>query len=266
MGLLRSILLLSLLAGVARNSRAQTAPQPPTAATKRGILIELFTSEGCSSCPPADALLRKLDSDVVLPDAQLVVIGEHVDYWDRTGWRDRFSSHDYTERQTEYARRFRIPDPYTPQMVVDGNRELLGNNGRLLEAAIKEAVSQAKAPVAIVSATQDGNQLMVNIETGPLPSGSKHADLYIAVADNLDETQVGGGENSGKKLQHVAVARSLQKVAKVGPEGLQKEAKIRLGKSENSSNLRVIAFLQESGQGKVLGSSVKTLNSLSATR
>jgi hypothetical protein len=239
--------------------QAATGARSDAARIRSGILVELFTSEGCSSCPPADELLRKLDAQQTANGRQIVVLGEHVDYWDGTGWRDRFSSRDYTDRQQEYARRFGTSGPYTPQMVVDGRREFVGNSARLLQAALMESASQSKASLQISVEQIDAPELLVKVDAGPLPSGSKHADLYIAIADNIDETQVGGGENSGRRLLHAAVLRSLQKVGKLGPEGGQKEVKLRIPKSEKLQNVRVVAFLQEGSNRAVLGAAVKRL-------
>jgi len=239
---------------------AQTVPAKASLDdVKLGILVELFTSEGCSSCPPADALLRQLDAQSAKTPTQIVVLGEHVDYWDGPGWHDRFSSHDYTNRQEEYARRFRIESPYTPQMVVDGSSEFTGNDAPRLQTALREAASHSKALLSIAAEEINPAEVVVDLDAGPLPEGSKHADLYLALADNQDQTQVGGGENSGRSLQHVAVLRSLQKVAKVSAEGGQKQIKLRLPKPNAPGNLRLVAFVQESDNGAVLAAAVKLL-------
>ena len=233
---------------------------------KPGILVELFTSEGCSSCPPADALLRQLDAQSALKDVQIVVLGEHVDYWDGDGWHDRFSSHEYTVRQQDYAWHFHIAGPYTPQIVVDGRREFVGNDASALRSALVQAALEKKALIRLTVGYMKTQELQLQIETNLLPAGSKAADLYVGIADNADETQVRGGENSGTSLKHVAVLRRLQRVGKLDPRGSQKEVTIQIPNSLKKEDLRVVAFVQESGNGNVLGSTVKILSQSPATQ
>lgn len=208
--------------------------------------------------------MRKLDSHPAVPDRDVVVLGEHVDYWDGPGWRDRFSSRDFTERQQDYASRLHLESPYTPQIVIDGHLQMVGNDSEKVLTSLHQAASQSKADIAITPENLIGDDLLVKVEVTHLPA-NKHLDLYVAVADNADETQVGGGENSGRRLSHVAVARSLQKVSKLDAEGGTKEIKIRLPKAERLQKLRLVAFLQEPHNGAVLGSAVRTLYDL-ATR
>lgn len=259
--LLASVLLLALVsANPSARSDDQKPAQPANAQeAKSGVLVELFTSEGCSSCPPADALLRQLDTMAPVNSVGIVVLGEHVDYWDGVGWRDRFSSRQYTERQSDYARRFSLDSPFTPQMVVDGTQQLVGNNTGALQAALNKAATVNRATLRISAEPKDQKHLALTVDAGPLPSGSKHADLYVALADNSDETQVGGGENSGRKLQHVAVARSLRKCGTVPAAGAQLQVTVPLEKGSEVDKQRVVVFLQEPGTGHVLGAATKQL-------
>ena len=121
-----------------RIGNAQTPPDQ----SRTPVLVELFTSEGCSSCPPADALLAKLSRDQPVASAQIIILGEHVDYWDQLGWHDRFSSAQYTERQRQYGTRFKVDDIYTPQMVVNGSEQFVGNDA----AHALRAIAQASRP------------------------------------------------------------------------------------------------------------------------
>ena len=261
MGAVKSLLVATTILLMNCSAAAQKVASANSAQPKSqsGILVELFTSEGCSSCPPADELLRKIDAHTMPNGEAIVVLGEHVDYWEATGWHDRFSSHDYTERQQEYARRFNISGPYTPQMVVDGSKEFVGNDGRLLESALTEAATKAKAVVSISVEDLSTSDVTLNVRVGPLPSGVKHSDLYVALADNSDETHVAGGENSGRTLHHVAAVQNLQRIGKVGPEGLEKQIRLRIPKSGNPANLRVIAYVQQPDLGAVIAAATLRL-------
>lgn len=230
------------------SSRANAASDAP----KPGVLIELFTSEGCSSCPPADALLRQLDR-TTRPDIELIVLGEHVDYWDGQGWRDRFSSTQYTNRQSHYVRRLHLPSPYTPQMIVDGTREFVGNDAAALTAALAAETSVPKAELRISVMRDQSGASRLRVESGALPAGSKSADVYMAQADNFDETQVDGGENSGRRLSHVAVARSLRKIGTMADSATQFQAELPIKEAAPEGKSRIIVFLQEQGSGRILG-------------
>src|SRR5437773_3318540 len=122
------------------------------------VLLELFTSEGCSSCPPADALLERLDRTQPVAGAQIIVLSEHVDYWNHIGWADPYSSPAFSARQQQYARRFRTQEPYTPQMVVDGRTEFVGSDTRSAESAVRDALRQPKVAIHIT-----GNEGSANI-------------------------------------------------------------------------------------------------------
>ena len=123
------------------------------------VLLELFTSEGCSDCPPADRLLGELDQNQPVPGAELIVLSEHVDYWDRLGWRDPFSSPQYTARQQEYASKFSRDGVYTPQLVVDGRFGFVGSDGREAVSAIQKAIREPKVAIAIAKVRRSPNSL-----------------------------------------------------------------------------------------------------------
>jgi hypothetical protein len=200
------------------------------------VLVELFTSEGCSSCPPADRLLESLD-----PLA--IVLSEHVDYWDHLGWRDPFSAHANTLRQEAYARGFGIPGPYTPQMVIDGATEFVGNDSRRATEELARARSREKIGVHLARAA-GGVEVQID-------AAARAADVWLALADESGTSQVGGGENNGRRLHHVAILRSLRKIGAVkrgAPFARNVEVPPGAG--------RVIVFVQDGGMGRVYGAGI----------
>jgi hypothetical protein len=248
----------ALLATVSLRSSwiASAGPRPIGDADPRTpVLVELFTSEGCSSCPPADALLEKLDRSQPVGGAELVVLSEHVDYWNDIGWKDPYSSHQFSVRQGDYARRFRLEGPYTPQMVVDGGIELVGSDGRRAIQAIENSLKTAKLSVILSSIRREGNTLALHVETTPLASWETPApaEVLIALADNSDQSSVRGGENSGRILKHVAVVRTLTPEGTIDNRGaFSKDATLNM-ENADPRNLRVIAIVQEMSVGRVLG-------------
>ena len=224
------------------------------------VVVELFTSEGCSSCPPADQLLEKLDKQP-FPGAQLIVLSEHVDYWNHIGWTDPYSSSAYTQRQSTYGNHLRLESVYTPQMVVDGSDEFAANSSQEASKFFEKAVARTKIPVRISGATLEGNVVKAHLETDVLPAQSKKADLVFVVALNHAESQVARGENSGRHLTHVAVVRALVKAGSLSKgQSFSQDVSANLENAVDPSQLRVIAFLQESGQGKILGATVAQLS------
>ena len=253
-----------LLVGSVHFIRAKTplGPQPKDENAPRPVLVELFTSEGCSSCPPADALLERLDRSQSTSGAELIVLSEHVDYWNDIGWKDPYSSHEYSERQSAYAAQFGLGSVYTPQMVVDGHFEFVGSDERRASHAIKEAVESPKAPVHLSLGPSDDKTTVLHIEAGPLPSltGKQSAGVFLAIADNSDQSQVSGGENDGRTLQHVAVLRKLTRIGTVEASAeFSRDINVGL-KSKNHSNLRIVVIVQEPEVGRVLGAGLMRLS------
>jgi hypothetical protein len=228
----------------------------PDVGPRTPVLVELFTSEGCSSCPPADALLQKLDQTQPVNGAELIVLSEHVDYWNNIGWKDPYSSHEYSERQSAYAARFGRGNVYTPQMVIDGHFELVGSNERRAIQAIENETKVAKVPLSLSAIRfESNNKLSMHVESDPLGSSveAHSASLLVAIADDSDESQVSSGENAGRTLKHVAVLRSLIAVGTVGKsDKVSRDISVNFN-NQNQRHLRIVGIIQEPSAGRVLG-------------
>lgn len=170
------------------------------AAERPPILVELFTSEGCSSCPPADALLARLSASA---GASVIVLGEHVDSWDHLGWRDRAAAATFTRRQQAYARRLGT-SVYTPQVVVGGRIQAVGSR----EREVRGAIASAPAPAGRLSARLDGAPAAELVVEATWPQGTRAEVLLASVQPRLTSV-VTRGENAGRTLEHVAVVRAL---------------------------------------------------------
>ncbi len=217
------------------------------------VLAELFTSEGCSSCPPADALLMKLDKLQPVARAQIIVLSEHVDYWNSQGWKDPFSSAQFTQRQAKYGRAF-LEESFTPQLVIDGRAQFVGSNEKEIAPAIEKAAARPKTPVKM-TAKREGNEAVIGVAIGALASGK--GEVWLAVADDRDQSSVRSGENKGRTLNHVAVVRSLGKVGMVTKaSGFEKTLRVPL--AAQAAEMRVVVFVAESG-GAVLGVAMQEL-------
>lgn len=243
-----------LLPAVALAQGASSSQRTP-------VLVELFTSEGCSSCPPADKLLAALKNQQPVANANIVVLEEHVDYWDRLGWRDRFSSAQFTQRQRLYAPRLRFDDPYTPQMVVDGQAQFVGSDPSSAISSITKAAGVAKIHLELTRLVVEGRSVTgsVSTENGvSLPKG----DLYAVLVSPSVSTEVRAGENGGRRLDHVNVARSFARIGKLqdlarGPVKVDLEAPSDV----NPSQMKLIVFAQISDQGAVRGVAEAALGS-----
>ena len=249
--------LVTALAVLPSSSDAQTA-STPSASGRVPVLVELFTSEGCSSCPPADALLARLDREQPVESANIIALEEHVDYWDQGGWHDRFSSSQFTDRQNNYLPRLKFNDPYTPQMVVDGSTQLLGNDSQKALSTIAQATQTPKISLTLATPTLDGKHIAGSVSAAsgaPLPKG----DLYAVVVQPAATTEVKAGENGGRHLNHVNVVRSMQRIGKVQDLG-SGPVKFSLGVPSNSeaTNLRIVVFAQGLGQGAIEGAASTT--------
>jgi hypothetical protein len=223
------------------------------------VLVELFTAEGCSSCPPADAFLVQLDALQPIANAHLIVLSEHMNYWNNS-WPDPFASSQLTARQGDYVRALNMRSPYTPQIIVDGAAEMRLRDREEIETILRSAAASAKIPVSIASIRiESGTPANLSGRIVVDGSAARHrADVYLAVALDRIETKVLRGENRGKNLAHVAVVEYLSKVGAVSPgQNFSQEFRVPLKKELASDNSRVIVFVQESGNGRVVGAQLQ---------
>lgn len=224
------------------------------AGNKVPVLLELFTSEGCSDCPSADKLLETLDRSQPIEGAELIVLSEHVDYFNSAGWSDPWSSAANTARQANYEKQFRLGSSYTPQLVVDGQIELVGSDAVTAREAIRKAIRRPKLPVSVSVQERKRDRLALHLEVPALPEESSGITVFVALADNQDQSRVTGGENGGRTLSHVAVVRALGAVGTASrSEAFSKDVKLPLKAGMGMSGLRVVAFLQDKNSGRILG-------------
>ena len=229
------------------------------AAARVPVIVELFTSEGCSSCPPADALLAELDSRQPLGSAEVIALEEHVDYWDQQGWRDPFSSAIWTARQYEYAGKLHNGNPYTPEMVVDGMEGFVGSRGALAREEIEKAAALKKTRIEVSEISPVQNRSVafkVSVEKLSSLAPRETAEIVLAITESGLHSAVKAGENSGEELHHSPVVRELRVIGvlrKNGEEGFQAQPAVKLDAKWNLENLRAVVFVQEKKNRRILG-------------
>jgi len=223
------------------------------------VLVELFTSEGCSSCPPADALLARLVEDPPVAGARIVALGLHVDYWDRLGWKDPFSLAAATRRQSWYAPVFDASSIYTPQMIVDGAEELIGSDAGAARRAIARAVRAELTPVAVrasSSADRPGVASVIVAIDAPAPRPvNEPVDVVVAITEDGLSSQVRRGENRGRTLRHTAVVRRIEVIGTLagGLAAFEDRLEWPIAGDWRRSRLGLVAFLQGSESRRVYG-------------
>lgn len=191
------------------------------------IVLELFTSEGCSSCPPAEELLAKIP-----PDKQVYILEYHVDYWDRLGWKDPFSSHQFSERQYQYSQML-SSQVYTPQLVMNGTTECIGSDAAIVRSTINAALSKPAKATLNVQGRIQGNKLSVS-----------QKNILVAVVQKYAVTQVKRGENEGRTLSHIQIVRQLHLVK--GTEWMDLPAGF------NTEDYEIIAMSQHPSTGEII--------------
>jgi hypothetical protein len=246
--------------GIAALEAARSTVAPGPAPARQLVVAELFTSEGCSSCPPADALLQRISADSPVDGVQVLALEEHVDYWDNLGWRDPFSSAAFTRRQSAYADRvFHAGEIYTPQLVVDGAFEAVGSAATAVRSALTRAAERPPVNVQL-AATASGQRSHVEV-TIDVPAAVKRkgaADILVAVVQDGLTSHVERGENRGRTLPHAAVVRSLTKIGELASGAPATSASGDVAIPPAPARVRVVAFIQERDSLQVLGAAAIT--------
>lgn len=231
-------ILITLFAGF---GEAQPGPRVP-------VLVELFTSEGCNSCPPADTLLEELLQEQPIEGVYVIPLSEHVTYWDHQGWKDPFGAQQFTARQQQYGLRFNIDSIYTPQLVIDGTSEYVGSDRRSIERALRSAGRQVK-PALKVSGTEASGTLTV-VASGPALSAEDDAELWVALTEDRLAVDVKRGENANKILKHSGVVRVLRSA---GDAKRATAVTITVDPAWRRDHLRLVGFVQSRKNRKILG-------------
>lgn len=250
-----SLFAIGLLLGAPLGARTSTA-----SSSRVPVVVELFTSEGCSDCPPADALLKNLETQQPVAGVEVIPIEEHVDYWNHDGWIDPFSSASWTIRQQEYETKLKGGTEYTPQMIVDGENQFVGS---FLTAALAAITAASRAPQTEVTITagkpdgKGGQEFSVSVgNLAGIPPGNT-AEVWLAVTEDGLHSSVKAGENAGHDLYHAAVLRSLNKIgatnAAAASSSFTAEPRVKFNSHWNRANLRVVVFVQEKHSMKILG-------------
>lgn len=210
-------------------------------------VVELFTSEGCSSCPPADRLLAEIDKWASQNGAEVYTLSFHVDYWNRLGWADPYSDADYTDRQRDYAVAYESTRVYTPQMIVNGEIEFVGSNDRLAVRALEQALRAESPALLSIEIGEDGpDSISVAYQTTDAPNG---AVVNFALIQAEGRQIVPLGENAGRTLHHVNVVRAFA-TRTVDETGA---GEVRLTKPVDLRGPhRVIAYVQDAETKRVV--------------
>ncbi len=267
--LMRGALAALLTTAIAVSSHALfSMPAPmrqnaqPTSAQSGGtpVVVELFTSEGCSSCPFADRVLADLKHTQPVAGARIIVLSEHVDYWNYIGWNDPFSSAAYTARQQAYGRAFHLNGVYTPQAVVDGQAERVGSERQNLEQDIVRAARLPKATVQITPTSGSVGEVRVTVRGLSRSQSASGADVMLAITQDGMSSRVTRGENAGRTLSHVSVVRSLRSLGgTAGQDTFSALTRLDAGISSASGDREAVVFVQDRSTHHILGANTLKL-------
>jgi hypothetical protein len=256
---MKSLILLTLL-GLAALALVAAAPPPaPAAAGASPVLVELFTSQGCSSCPPADRLLTQLGQDKELA-GRVIPLSFHVDYWNYIGWRDPFSSADWSGRQTRYSEAFKLGRLYTPQVVVNGRSECVGSESDEVRQKIAEALKTPPAGKVALRLAPEAGKVKAAVDASLTTPPAHDVDVWVALYETNLTTAVGRGENARRTLRNDYVVRRLVKAFSLPatPGAAHSgEVALALDPSWKRNDLGVAAFLQDRVTLAIQGAAVQ---------
>jgi len=247
-------------AAAVKDDVTESKPQP--------VLVELFTSEGCSNCPTADRFLVQLQKLQPVAGVEIIALGQHVDYWNGRGWVDPYSSAQFSARQHDYAGTFGNDGVYTPQMIVDGQDEFVGSDRERALEAIADSARKPKASVQIsradASGQAGGKPFTLQVRAEGLDRAGSHewADVWLAITEDDLDSRVGRGENAGRRLQHVAVVREMRAIGKVEPVPravFSSETLVTPRREWNRGKLRAVVFVQGRRTKRILGAAALQL-------
>ena len=217
-------------------------------------LIELFTSEGCSSCPPADAILEEIQKKY--SDKNVLALSYHVDYWDKLGWKDVFSNSLFTERQEYYSDIFRLNTIYTPQVIINGKKEFIGSNRNKLISSIEEQLDEKPTTSIKLKAIQNNTgKIEVNYSTDG--DNSKDAQLILLLVQKMATSKINRGENEGRTLHHINIVREISYAHLTVKETT---ASFDLPKELKKNDVLVAGFIQDKRSGKIKAIQTSTVN------
>jgi hypothetical protein len=248
---MKSLLSAAILLALATRGSLAQAPRVP-------VLVELYTSEGCSSCPPADALLESLLREQPVARAEIIPIGLHVDYFNSLGWKDTFSSSTFTARQRSYSPVFSDDNLYTPQIVVDGRQAIEGTKGDVVRHAIEAAAGRPHLPISI-TARLAADRLHLTIGVPATPAAAEKIQVLVAITQDGLSSAVTRGENTGRTLHHVAVARTVQDLDSLSTKSSVLEKQLSLAKGWGRSGLKAVVWLQGTKSREVYGAAAADL-------
>lgn len=222
--------------------------QAQPALAQQPVVVELFTSEGCSSCPPADTMLIKLSRQRNTSIAKLILLEEHVEYWNGPNFTDRFSAPTYTQRQSDYVKNLHLATAYTPQIVIDGHLQASGNDPRVVEQMILQS-AKAPKPAAVSLHLVSPGKMQVTVDD----PASVRLQVLLAITEDDLTTNVRGGENGGRTLNHNAVVRDLHRLGATTDGKFDKTVNLPDKSDWKKENLRAVVLAQDPNSGVILG-------------